>query len=214
MMINIALLAIAFFACWRADVKHVVSAIYNNAVILHLFFATTISLAILAWLRGGVDESMPQHFLGLCAATLILGQRYVMISCLLVSAILLIGQKISFINLGAALLFGMLLPCYLVNRWQQYCGGLSIWRFTLKVAVVGSILSLLAKVSLMSAYYYFYQGIPSAQIIDNYLRISLLFWVPELMLNATVILTLLQHRPHWIAAYQAPSDSAQPKRKS
>lgn len=205
MMTNAALLAITLIIFYTVDVKRLVASMHANYIVLHLFFATTIALTVLGVYRAGVDETMPQHFLGLCAATLILGLNNVIISCIIVGLILLVTGQVAFIDWGAVLLLSMILPCCLVAQWQKQCAQLNLWAFTFKVAAVGALLTLLTKTALMASYYYVYHDKSINEIIDSYLSISTLFWFPEILLNVTIILTLLQHRPHWIATYNAPT---------
>lgn len=199
---NSICIALALAILWKTNIRSSLATLTYSQVALHLFVSSVFSMTLLSWVSGGIDSAMPQHFLGFAAITLIISYRFAIIASALVSLALIAMGKIPPILIGPTLLLGMLIPILIVHYWQLYVKTQSIWGFTIKVAMIGALLSFISKTLFMSGYYYWILQIPLSQIINNYIMLSPLFWLPEIMLNTTIILTLLQHKPHWVATYQ------------
>jgi uncharacterized membrane protein len=161
-------------------------------------------MTLLAFMQGGANVGMPLHFLGLAAITLILGREFAILAAIICGAILLMTQKIAFNDAGAIIVGGMLLPIITVDYWRKWVTStsLSTWKFVLFASVGGAIITLLLKTLLLSVYYYYVNEFTAPQVIEQYALLSLLFWVPEMMLNGTIILTLVQHKPNWVATFR------------
>lgn len=205
-MINIIFIVAALALLWRADIPNFINTIRSNNTVFHLFLASTLVITLLAFVKAGAMITMPLHFLGLTSLTLILGQRFALISCTISAIILLITQKLAIEQLGILLVGGMMLPVIVVEYLRQLLTSKTkkTWQFMTFLVALGAVVSLLVKTSVFAVYYYFVDGVTLPQIMDGYISLSILFWVPEIMLNGTVILTLIQHKPHWISSYQQP----------
>lgn len=203
-MINIGLIGCAIVLLWYASPRALVTKLTANNMALHLFLASTLAMTLLAFMQGGANVGMPLHFLGLAAITLILGRELSILAAIICGAILLMTQKMAFNDAGAMLVGGMLLPIITVDYWRKWVTStsLSTWRFVLFASVGGAIITLLLKTLLLSVYYYYVNEFTAPQVIEQYALLSLLFWVPEMMLNGTIILTLVQHKPHWVATFR------------
>jgi len=206
-MINILLIACVVALLWQAKPRLLFNSLKRNNTAFHLFFASTLTITLLGFIQGGANVSMPLHFLGLGAATLILGRQLAILSAVLAAIILLLAQKIITDDVGIIVLGGMLLPIIAVDYWRQWLTSktASVWRFVLYGAVGGTVISMLVKTLILSIYYLGINDIEQSQVLEQYALLSLLFWVPEIMLNSTIILTLIQHKPHWVSTYNAPN---------
>jgi len=202
-MINIIFVAVALVLLWRADIPNLINTLRHNTTVLHLFLASTLVITLLAFVKTGATIAMPLHFLGLASVSLILGQRFALIACTISALLLLVTQKINLEQLGVLLVGGMMLPVLAVDYLRQILISKTskTWQFITFLVALSAIISLLIKTFVLAGYYHFVDGIPLSQIIDGYISLSFLFWIPEIMLNGTVILTLIQHKPHWVSSY-------------
>jgi len=204
-IVDIAFTACAFMFVWYAKPRILLTTLLNNNTALHLFLASTLTITLLAFIQGGAMASMPLHFLGLSAATLILGRNFAILAATLCCLILILAQKLMPSEIGITLIGGMFLPIVAVDYWRKLVipTGSSVFRFVFLGAAAGAILSLLIKTLLLALYYLQIGDIEQSLIWEQYILLSLLFWVPEIMLNSTIILTLAQHKPQWLASYHA-----------
>jgi len=202
-MINIIFISAALFLLWRADIPNFINTVRVNNTVLHLFLASTLIITLLAFVKTGSTVTMPLHFLGLTSLTLILGQRFALIACAISAMLLLITQKLAFEQLGILLLGGMMLPVMAIDYLRQLLSSKThkTWQFITFVVSLSAIVSLVVKTSVLAVYYHVINGVALPDIINGYVSLSLLFWVPEIMLNGTIILTLIQHKPHWVSSY-------------
>lgn len=209
-MVNIFLISVVLVFFWRKNPRALVTKLSTSNVALHLFLASTLFITLLAFMQGGTTTTMPLHFLGLASITLVLGRSFAILSAMTCALVLLLTQKMAIDDAGALLLGGMLLPIMCIDYWRQWLisSSTSTWRFVLYAGVGGAILSLIVKTLLLSVYYYGVKEFSTPQIIEQYLQLSLLFLVPEIMLNGTIILTLVQHKPHWIATYNTAQSNS------
>lgn len=201
-MVNLILLLISFYFVYRIDALSALIQLKQSRVALHLFAGSTLSLSLLAILSGGISPQMPLHFMGLAAATLIIGYRLSVIAVLIAIGIQLAIGKLPFDVLGISLLCGYLLPIILLQYWVKLTQRNNIWFFTFITAGIGSLLLFIAKTLGMACYYYWVLQFDSAYVVSQYIYVSPLFWVPEILLSVTIMLTCLQHRPQWVACFQ------------
>lgn len=201
-MANLILLLISFYFVYRIDALSSLIQLKESRVALHLFAGSTLTLSLLAILSGGISPQMPLHFMGIAAITLIIGYRLSVTAALIVIGVQFSIGKLQFDVLGISLFCGSLLPIMLLQYWVRLTQRSNIWFFTFITAGFGSLLLFVAKTLGMASYYYWVLQLDSAQIIAQYILVSSLFWVPEILLSVTIILTCLQHRPQWVACFE------------
>ena len=201
-MVNLILLSISFYFIYRTDALSALGQLQQSRVALHLFAGSTLARSLLAMLSGGVTPQMPLHFMGLAAATLIIGYRLSVIAVLGVIGIKFLIGILPLELLGISLFCGYLLPIILLQYWVKLTRSNNIWIFTFITAGIGSLLVFIAKTLGMAGYYYWVLQLDSTQIIAHYILVSPLFWLPEILLSITIMLTCLQHRPQWVACFQ------------
>ena len=207
-MINILLILLAAYILWQTNLRTSIRTLLTSNTALHLFLASSLSITLLAFLKAGTSLSMPLHFLGLTCVTLILGQRLALLACFISVLGLVFTQKLIFQQMGIFLIGSMMIPVIIfelfrvsvINKIKKS------WQFIVILASFGAVISFVVKTIINALYYYFVTDIPFNQIMDNYIYLSTLFWIPEMMLNGTIIMTLIQHKPHWVASY-APLQS-------
>ena len=202
-MINILFILLAAYVLWRTNLRTSIQTLVTSNTAMHLFLASSLSITLLAFLKAGTSLAMPLHFLGLTCITLILGQRLALLACFISALGLLFTQKLIFEQMGIFLIGSMMIPIIIfelfrvsvINKIKKS------WQFILILASFGAVISFVVKTIINAFYYYFVADIPFSQIMDNYIYLSALFWIPEMMLNGTIIMTLIQHKPHWVASY-------------
>ena len=204
-MINLSLLLLAFYMIYRANIYHALKQLNQSRVALHLYAGTTLTLTLLASLTGGISTQMPLHFMGLAASALIIGYRLTISAALIVVFILLGLSKIPVEQVGISLAGGYLIPLMLFQLWIRMAKSHNIWIFSFITAGVGSVILFIIKTLCMASYYYWELNVSPEMIMSQYMMISPLFWIPELLLSVTVLITCLQHRPQWVACYHPSS---------
>ncbi|OIQ46445.1 MAG: hypothetical protein BM565_11695 [Gammaproteobacteria bacterium MedPE] len=204
-MINLGLLLLSCYMIYRANIVHALKQLNQSRVALHLYAGTTLTLTLLASLTGGISTQMPLHFMGLAAAALIIGYRLTISAALIVVFILLALGKIPVEHVGISLTAGYLIPLVLFQIWIKVTKSHNIWIFSFVTAGIGSLVLFIIKTLCMASYYYWGLNVDPEMVVSQYMMISPLFWIPELLLSVTVLITCLQHRPQWVACYQPSS---------
>lgn len=168
----------------------------------HLFFASSLAIMLLWFVRAGLAPGLGIHFLGMTALTLLLGWRLAMVGALFP----LVGSAVvgleSWESLG---LNGLLLVALPIGISQ------AIWRladrrlppnlfvYILGCGFFGSLLAAgVARLAvggvLLAAGMYSWQT-----LVDDYLVVLPLALFPEGIINGMVVSVLSALRPEWMA---------------
>lgn len=196
-LMSLVVLGIAGWAAnWRTLSSH--------SSVQHVFFAACLALGLCWSIRAGISAGMGVHFLGMVAATLVMGWPLALVA----GAVALVG--VTFVGLeawealGINFLFSVLLPAlsgYWVTRWVQanlpanpfvyifLCG---FFNGALSIALVASCTALM--LGGLGIYEW-------AKVYDDYYRYLPLMLFPEAFLNGMIIAGLVGAAPNWLSSF-------------
>lgn len=201
-MVNLCLIACYLFVIYNVNPLPALAKLRGKGVAFHLFCGATLTLILLASLTGGLSSQLPLHFMGLAAAALVIGYQLTLCAIALVTLSCCLTGNLNLGDVGGYLFAGYLIPLFVFEKWRQLTYDDNIWRFSFITAGAGSLIVIIVKTLSMSLYYIFVSDIAVDKVINQYIILSPLFWLPELLFNATILITLLQHRPQWVLRYR------------
>lgn len=201
-MINLCLIAVCCLVLVSIKPLPTLSELKGKGIAFHLFCAATLTLILLASLTGGLSPQMPMHFIGLAAVSLVIGIRLSLCAVAMVIASLVLIGELAISDIGGYWLAGYIIPLFVFAKWVQLTKHRNLWRFSFVTAGLGSTIIFCVKTLGLSLYYVFVSNVAVDAVLNQYIILSPLFWLPELLFNATVLITLLQHRPQWVLLYR------------
>ena len=166
-----------------------------------------IALALLPlwYLKAGVHPGLEMHFLGLTAATLMVGWRLSLMIGLANLLLLATWQGSSIAQLGVEGLLGVALPIAISMGILQAYRRYSVAHFFAYIFVCGFLTAALAMLGRHLALGVFYlldgQHSPHA-VLDDYLNLWPLMLFPEALLNGMAVTLMATYRPQWLDSFK------------
>lgn len=176
----------------------------QNSRVQHFFFAVCLALGLFWSIRAGISAGLGVHFIGMVAATLLMGWPL----ALLAGAIGLLGISIvgleAYEAFGVNFLFSVALPTlsgYWIARLVQtylpanpfvyifLCG---FFNGAISMVLVACSASLI--LGLLGIYEW-------AEVYHNYFQYLPLMLFPEAFLNGMIIAGLVGTFPHWLSTF-------------
>lgn len=175
---------------------------------LHIFFAASLILTLLAMMRIGTQNGLALHLSGMTAATLIMGRRLALLAGCLAQIFLAILGWHSASVLGVHGVVQVVLPVYISYgfcRLLQKFLPHNPFIFTLGAGFFGGILAL-AGVMLATALVAYAGGLYPAEVIwDKYLKFLPVIIYPEGFLNGVIITAMVAFHADLISAFNPKS---------
>lgn len=176
----------------------------SNSRVQHFFFAVCLGLGLFWSIRAGISAGMGVHFIGMVAATLLMGWPL----ALLAGAIGLLGISVAglevYESLGVNFLFSVALPCF-TGYWtarlvQTYLPPNPFIYIFLCGFFNGAIsmTSVACSTSLMLGFLGIYEW---SEVYHNYFRYLPLMLFPEAFLNGMIVAGLVGTVPHWLSTF-------------
>lgn len=178
--------------------------------IMRLFGAAGVCLLLLWQVKAQLPGGPALHFIGITAATLVLGLR---LSLWLIPAILFITATATVLVAPAQQLtipqllldwsvFTLLaLQSYLQLWWVNRQFGQHIFVYIFLAAFAGSACCAVTFILLQSFAASLSDTTTQAAELNNYLVLTPLLALPEAILNGMAVTLLLVYRPQWVATY-------------
>lgn len=176
----------------------------QNKRLQHILFGSSASIFILWLFRTGIYDGLDVHFLWLAACTLLLGFRWAVVS----ASIALIGCVLLGLepwqNIGIKGLAGVVFPIattYAIYSFSFHRLPKHFFIYVFVCGFFGGMAALVAKMGMLSGYYWL-EGIHEWQTIkDNYLILIPLLLFPEGLLNGMSMTMLILYKPHWVYTF-------------
>ena len=176
----------------------------QNQSVQHFFFAVCVGLGVLWSIRAGISAGLGVHFLGMVAATLLMGWPLALLAGLLGLLGITVGGLEAPEALGVNVLFCVALPtasAHLINVAVQkylppnpfvyiFLGGF----FNGAVSIVLVACATALMLGLLEVY-------PWQKVYHDYFRYLPLMLFPEAFLNGMVIAGLVGTVPHWLSTF-------------
>ncbi|MGI5309537.1 energy-coupling factor ABC transporter permease [Rheinheimera sp. WS51] len=170
----------------------------------HLVFSSILSLSILWSINAGIINGLNIHFLLLTTLVLSHGWRIAMLLCVLISLALIVFQRIPLADAGLFALTTFIIPglfSYLLflASYRYLTRHLFVYIFI--AGFIGAALTIALHMLLVSLWFYAEGRFTWDIIYDNYLRLSILTWFPEALLNGSAITLMAIYKPHWLRTF-------------
>lgn len=179
---------------------------YRRSELQHVFYATTLLVAILWWMRGAATPGMEVHFLGMTAVTLVLGWPLAVITGVLASVCtaavhLQPWSKVAFeaLFLGVVPASLSALTLWLVERFLPK----HPFVFILGVSFFGAIVVAAVARILVAGYLILATGANPEAVLGQTRVILLLTSFPEGIINGIAVTVLVVYRPQWVRRFNA-----------
>lgn len=170
----------------------------------HKLFGAMTALFVLWLFRVSIYDGLVMHFMALTALTLMLGFRWsVIASFVVLLGSTIIGQE-SWVMFGVNALVGVLIPIALTYgvfmfTFHRVPRGLFVYVFL--CAFFPGALSMLAKMLIMSGYYWL-DGAYSWDVISyNYTQMTILMLFPEAFFNGMIMTCLIVYKPDLVYTF-------------
>ena len=170
----------------------------------HIYFAAIVVLSLLWVLRGGIQEGLSFHLLGMTLLCLMFEWQFALIAAGVIVLITTFRDSAGWEAYGLNLVIMGFLPVlftrvslYIAQRWLPH--NYFIYVF-INAFIVGGISILLVGVA--SAWIQFLAGVHSGDtLLKNFIQILPLLVFGEGFINGGVISLVVAYRPHWIATF-------------
>lgn len=205
--------------CWLLplyylSLDHKLLTLWRQPLLRQLFTASGLCLLVLWQVKAQLPQGPALHFLGITAATLLLGLR---LTLWLIAAVLLTTFTATLLVVPAKLGTGaqwladwavltlVALQSYLQLWLVHQRFGQQLFVYIFLAAFLGAALCTVSFVLLQSSVLWLLQ--PDVAVdIGSYLALSPLLALPEAILNGMAITLLLVYRPQWVATYRQNVD--------
>lgn len=170
----------------------------------HFVFATVLGLSALWSVKAGIIAGLNIHFLLLTTLILCHGWRIAMLLCLFVSLILILLQQVPIADAGLYALTTFILPglfSYLVFLASYRYLNRHLFVYIFVAGFLAAALTIALHMLLVSIWFYAEGRFAWDIIYDNYLKLSILTWFPEALLNGSAITLMAVYQPHWLRTF-------------
>lgn len=170
----------------------------------HRMGASVFALSVLWLIHRDFPMGVSLHFLGIPAATLILGWPRAVISGLIVLLLLTAFQQADWASLGVNGVVMVVVPVVatqLFYQWIEHFKSRNIFMFIFGVGFVGALFSTFM---VMTAVVVVLWGSDSFQIPVNwsdYLPYAPLIMMPEAVINGMVVSAITVFKPDWVTTF-------------
>ncbi|ROR29527.1 energy-coupling factor ABC transporter permease [Inmirania thermothiophila] len=175
---------------------------------LHLLLGGAVALMVLWRVRAGLPAGPELHFLGLTAATLVLGPAPAVLAGALAALGLLLAGAAAAAPLGLNLLAGVALPVAVTQGLLRLARRRLRRQFFVYVMVncflaagLAAATAVLAASALVAL-----GGGGAVRLLPDYLALLPLLMLPEGLLNGMVVALLAAFRPEWVASFDPRRD--------
>ena len=179
------------------------SKIHDNEA-QHIFLGTVVMLSLLWVMRGGIQDGLSFHLLGMTLICLMFEWQFALAAASLVIAIATASGPAGWEAFGVNLLLMGALPVlftrvllYACQRWLSHNYFIYIF---LNAFLAGGLSILLAGAA--SAWLQHAAGVqPAGSISRNFVQILPLLMFGEAFINGGAMTLLVAYRPHWVATF-------------
>ncbi len=186
-------------AVWRAPWRCL-----QNRVALHLLLGTSLVLLLLWRVQAQAVPGMELHFLGVTAATLVLGWPFALLSVSGVVLGLAINGNVPWPTMALQLLVLGAVPILLAHGLlvaaRRYLPP-NLFIYTLFNGFLGAGLGIAGAVLLLVLAMALGGGVGAHRMTTEYLAFLPMLIVPEGMLNGFTVVVLAVNRPSWLATF-------------
>lgn len=170
----------------------------------HLVFASVLSLTVLWSIQAGIIAGLNIHFLLLTTLILCHGWRIAMLLCVVISLGLMLLQRVPLADGGLFALTTFILPglfSYVIflASYRYLTRHLFVYIFV--AGFFSAALTIALHMLLVSLWFYAEGRYEWNIIYDNYLKLSILTWFPEALLNGAAITLMAIYQPHWLRTF-------------
>jgi len=170
----------------------------------HTFLGTVVMLSLLWVMRGGIQDGLSFHLLGMTLMCLMFEWQFALVAASLVIVIATAWGSAGWEAFGVNLLLMGALPVlftrvflYACQRWLPH--NYFIYVF-LNAFLAGGLSILLA--GMASAWLQYAAGVqPAGSIFRNFVQILPLLMFGEAFINGGVMTLVVAYRPHWVATF-------------
>ncbi len=178
--------------------------LWTRARAQHLSYGCALALMLLWWLRGGLPDGPDVHFLGVTAATLVLGWPLAVLAVFVaVLGAIAMGLETWPMGMAEGLLLGVVpaLVSHVNVRILAARLPANPFVYMLGGAFFGGVLAGLVGRSALGAVLALGGTPPSVAALDQWGAVILLTALPEGVINGMVISPLVVYRPEWLATF-------------
>ena len=175
---------------------------------LHIFFATSLILTLLAMMRIGTQSGLSLHLCGITAATLIMGRRLALLAGLLAQTLLAASGITAWSHWGINALCFAALPAYVSYGFCRLLQRLlphNPFVFTLGAGFFGGIVTLAAVMLSVSLLSYANALHDWPTIWHKYLKFLPVIIYPEGFLNGVIITAMVAFHAEQISCFNPRS---------
>jgi uncharacterized membrane protein len=170
----------------------------------HIFLGSVVMLSLLWVMRGGIQDGLNFHLLGMTLLCLMFEWQFALVAASLVIVLATTNGSAGWEAFGFNLLLMGALPIlftriflYICQRWLPH--NYFIYVF-LNAFLAGGLSILLA--GLASAWLQYVAGVqPEDSISSNFVQILPLLMFGEAFINGGVMTLVVAYRPHWVATF-------------
>lgn len=170
----------------------------------HIYLGAIVALTLLWVLRGGIQDGLSFHLLGMTLLCLMFEWQFALIAASIIIAVnTYIGPAgwaaigLNFMLMGALPVLWSRLSLYACQRWLPHNYFIYV---LINAFLTGALSILLAGVA--SAGLQYFSGVqPAGTISPNFVQILPLLMFGEGFINGGVITLVVAYRPHWIATF-------------
>ena len=179
--------------------------------IMRLFGAAGICLLLLWQVKAQLPGGPALHFIGVTAATLVLGLRLslwlipaILITTAMATALVAPAQQLTIqqLLLDWSVFTVLALQSYLQLYWVNRQFGQHLFVYIFVAAFVGSACCAFSFV-LLQSFAVTISAPSEASELSDYLALAPLLALPEAILNGMAMTLLLVYRPEWVATYRS-----------
>jgi uncharacterized membrane protein len=174
---------------------------------LHLLLGVAVVLFLFWNLRAGVTAGLSLHYLGVTAATLILGWELAVFAGLLALAGLALRLGLEPMALPLNLLVTVILPALWTHalwRWVDRRLPRNFFIYVYLCAFVGAAVAALLSALAVACVVLLSGAYGWDRIAHDYLVYLPLLALPEGIINGMIMTLLVALRPHWVRSYEDP----------
>lgn len=170
----------------------------------HIFLGTVVMLSLLWVMRGGIQQGLSFHLLGMTLMCLMFEWQFALIAASLVVAIATVVGPAAWEAFAVNLLLMGALPILFTRVVLYLCQRVLPHNYFIYVFVnaflVGGLSILLA--GLASASLQYFAGVqPLASLMRNFVQILPLLMFGEAFINGGTMTLLVAYRPRWVATF-------------
>ena len=170
----------------------------------HIFLGTVVMLSLLWVMRGGIQDGLSFHLLGMTLMCLMFEWQFALIAASLVVAIATFAGPAGWEAFGVNLLLMGALPVLFTRVFLYACQRMLPHNYFIYVFVnaflAGGLSILLAGVA--SAWLQYAAGVQSADSLSrNFVQILPLLMFGEAFINGGAMTLVVAYRPHWVATF-------------